>query len=77
MQANFLWAYAALGERVGGSCLVALSAHALTLLPSSDAQVLANTAWALATMDVLEPVRALQLACVPPQLRCAYIVKCA
>lgn len=57
MQANLLYAYATLGERVGASCSAALAARALTMLPCFSEQELANTAWALAAMDVVEPVR--------------------
>ena len=65
VQANFLWAYATLGERMDGSCSAALASHALTLLPRFNAQELCNTAWALASMDILEPVNSLHLPCVP------------
>ena len=65
MQANFLWAYATLGERVSGSCLAALTACALPLLPRFNAQHLGNTAWALASMDILEPVSSLHQPVLP------------
>ena len=64
VQANFLWAYAILGERMDGRCLAALASKALTLLPRFSAQELSNTAWALASMDILEPVSSLHLPCV-------------
>ena len=65
VQANFLWAYATLGERVGESCLAALVTNALTLLPCFNAQELGNTAWALAGMDILEPVSSVHLPVLP------------
>ena len=64
-QANFLWAYATLGECVGASCVAALATRALTLLPHFSAQGLSNTAWALASMDILEPVSSLTNLCCP------------
>ena len=64
VQANFLWAYATLGERVGSSCLAALASNALTLLPRFNAQELSNTAWALASIDISEPVSSLHLPCI-------------
>ena len=65
MQANFLWAYAMLGERMGGSCSAALAANALTLLPRFTTQQLGNTAWALGTMGLSEPVCALHSHVLP------------
>ena len=65
MQANFLWAYATLGERVSGSCAAALASSALNLLPRFDEQHLSNTAWALASMDILEPVSSLHQPVLP------------
>ena len=64
-QANFLWAYATMGERMTGSCSAALTVCALPLLPRFNAQNLSNTAWALASMDILEPVRSLTNLCYP------------
>ena len=69
VQAKFLWAYATLGERVGSSCFAALATRAMTLLPRFTAQGLSNTAWALASMDVVEPV------CSPQPPRVALAVK--
>ena len=55
-QANFLWAYATLGEPMGGACLAALAAQAQRQLPRFKEQNLSNMAWALATMGAREPV---------------------
>ena len=65
LQANFLWAYATLGERVTGSCSAALASNALALLPRFNPQELSNTAWALASMDILEPVSSLHQPVLP------------
>ena len=65
VQAFFLSAYATLGERVSNSCLTALTACALPLLPRFNAQDLSNTAWALAKMDISEPVCSLDLPMLP------------
>ncbi|KAK9831465.1 hypothetical protein WJX81_008090 [Elliptochloris bilobata] len=53
--AIFLWAWATLGEQLGGACLAALVKQAQKELPRFNSQNLANTAWALATMRVDEP----------------------
>ena len=50
-QANFLWAYATLGERMGSASLEALAAQAQTQLPSFTAQNLANMMWASAKLE--------------------------
>ena len=47
-QANFLWAYAALGKPMGSACLEALAAHAHKQLPRFSAQQLADMMWAFA-----------------------------
>ena len=65
MQANFLWAYATLGERVTGTCSSALASNALTLLACFNTLELSNTAWSLASMDILEPVNSLHQPVLP------------
>ena len=50
-QANFPWAYATLGERLGCACLEALAAQAQKQLPSFTAQNLANMMWAFAKLE--------------------------
>ena len=61
-QANFLWAYATLGEPVSKDCLASLAARAQSQLPHFTEQGLSNTAWALATMGVRQRVATSVLA---------------
>ena len=49
-QANFLWAYATLGERMGGASLEALAAQAQKQLPQFNSQNVANMMWAFAKL---------------------------
>ena len=50
-QANFLWAYATLGKRVGTTCMEALAAQAHKELPRANAQDLENMMWAFAKFN--------------------------
>ena len=50
LQANFMWAYATLGERMGGACLEALATQTQKLLPQSHAQDMAKM-WAIAKLS--------------------------
>ena len=51
LQANFLWAYATLGERMSSACLEALATQAQAQLPQFKAQELANMMLAFAKLS--------------------------
>lgn len=51
LQAAVLWAYATLGERMGGACLEALAAQAQKRLPCFEALHVAMMLWAYAELQ--------------------------
>ena len=62
LQANFPWAYATLGVRMGSACLEALAAQAQKQLPQFKPQNLANMMWAFAKLSY-SPDATLLLSC--------------
>ena len=51
MQANFLWAYATLGERMGSACLEALEKQAQKQLPHFKPLELTMMMWAFVKLS--------------------------
>ena len=51
LQANFPWAYATLGERMGVACLEALATQAHAQLSHFNAQNITNMMWAFAKLS--------------------------
>ena len=71
-QANFVWAYAMLDERMGAACLKALAAQAQKQLPQFEAQNLANMMWAFAKLAYTPDTTLLQ-SCEAHAIRTARV----